>query len=133
MDLLETWRFTHFGTVLETATSATYANPDNDGFDNFFEFSVGTNPNSPNLYTPTLELVGGNMEFTYTRSKDAVAYGVSFNVPWSETLISTEEFWDWNYDDTVQTVISETATTETVKAVVPMGTAGRRFLILEPW
>ena len=80
-----------------------------------------------------MELVGDNMEFTYTRSKTAVEHGVSFNVPWSETLLSTDEFWDWHYEDTVQTVISETATTETVKAVVPMGTAGRRFLRLEPW
>lgn len=133
MDALETWRFTHFGSVLDEGDAALSANPDNDGLDNLFEFSVGTDPNVPTSYTPTLELVDGNMEFTYTRSKQAVAYGVSFSVPWSETLVSTAELWDWNYDDTVQTVISETTTTETVKAVVPMGTAGRRFLILEMW
>ena len=133
MDTLEAWRFNHFGTVMDEGDAAGGANPDSDGFDNFFEFSTGTDPNSLNLYTPTFVLINGNMEFTYTRSKEAVAYGVSFNVPWSETLISTDEFWDWHYDDTVQHVISGTSTTETVKAVVPMGTAGRRFLRLEPW
>lgn len=133
LDTLESWRFEHFGTPLNEGDAADDANPDNDRSNNFFEFCTGTDPQAANLYTPTLEIKNGNMEFTYTRSKEAVAYGVIFNVPWTETLIETEEIWDWHYEDTVQSVISETATMETVKAVVPMGTAGRRFLCLEPW
>ena len=133
MDIFQTWQFANFATLVDAGNAAVGADPDSDGISNWLEFCFGTLPNSRNPLGHQFEIVGGNMEITYTRSKDAVLHGVNFEVPWSETLLQTADIWDWYYDEEVQTVISETSTTETVKAVVPMGSAGKRFIRVEAW
>ncbi len=50
-----------------------------------------------------------------------------FSVPWSETLNGL----DWASGDEVEEILSDNGTQQTVKAIIPMGTAGKRFVRLE--
>ena len=53
--------------------------------------------------------------------------GRTFLVPWTQTLNGS----DWNYADTTQTILTDNGTFQTVKATVPKGSNGRRFVRLE--
>jgi hypothetical protein len=52
-----------------------------------------------------------------------------FAVPWTETLNGT----DWDYADTTEQILSDNGTQQVIKATIPMGTTGRRFVRLEVW
>lgn len=126
---IDDWRFTWFGTTNNTGTAADDADPDGDGVKNKLEFALFSNPLAASAVTTQLAIVGSNMEFTYTRSKAAVDAGLTFNVPWSATMTNGQ----WNYGDTVQTILSDNGSTQVVKATLPTGTNGRRFVRLEVW
>jgi hypothetical protein len=81
--------------------------------------------------TPSFQtqVTGGNIEFTYTRSTAAVLVGKTFHVPWTETLNNL----DWSETGSTQTILTDNGTTQTVKATIPAGTSGRRFVRLEVW
>jgi hypothetical protein len=70
---------------------------------------------------------GANLEFTYTRSKAAVADGVSFTVEWSDTLAANS----WSTVGVTQQVLSDNGTVQQVKASVPTGGQPRRFAHLK--
>ncbi|MBL9144509.1 MAG: choice-of-anchor D domain-containing protein [Verrucomicrobiaceae bacterium] len=126
---IDDWRFTWFGTTNNTGTAADDADPDGDGVKNKLEFALFSNPLAASAVTTQLAIVGNNMEFTYTRSKAAVDAGLTFNVPWSATMTNGQ----WNYGDTVQTILSDNGSTQVVKATLPAGTNGHRFVRLEVW
>ena len=126
---IDDWRFAWFGTTNNTGTAADDADPDGDGVKNKLEFALFGNPLATSTVTTQLAIVGSNMEFTYTRSKAAVDAGLTFNVPWSATMTNGQ----WNYGDTVQTILSDNGSTQVVKATLPTGTNGRRFVRLEVW
>ena len=124
---IQSWRQLWFMSPDNTGNGADNADPDNDGLKNFMEFALNTAPNSSIAPIFQTTITGGNIEFTYTRSKAAVNAGVIFQVPWIENLTSST----WNYADTVQTVLNDNGTIQTVKATVPMGTSGHRFVRIE--
>lgn len=124
---IDEWRQFWFGTTSNTGSAADTADDDKDGVPNLMEFGLGLNPTLPAVPTFQTQVSGSNLEFTYTRSTAAVLAGRTFQVPWSQTLNGT----DWNYADTTQTVLTNNGTFQTVKATVPKGSSGRRFVRLE--
>lgn len=70
-----------------------------------------------------------SIEFTYTRSTVAVLAGKTFHVPWTETLTNL----DWSESGTTEQILSDNGTTQTVKAIIPAGASGQRFVRLEVW
>jgi hypothetical protein len=124
---METWRLQWFGSIENIGAAALNADPDNDGTTNLYEFAYGLNPTLSDVPpAPQFALKNGNIEFTYVRGTMAVD-DLWFNVPWSETLNSLE----WVSGDAVEEILSDNGTQQTVKAVIPMGSAGKRFVRLE--
>ena len=71
-------------------------------------------------------LNGSEIEFTYTRFKAAMSDGVTFMVEWSDTLLLSS----WSNAGVGETIPSEDSAMQQVKATLPMGTSGRRFVHL---
>ena len=46
----ETWRFSHFGTIFDAGRAASYANPDDDGWNNAQEYVIGADPNTADSF-----------------------------------------------------------------------------------
>lgn len=126
---IETWRQTWFGTFANTGSAADSADPDTDGTTNYLEYAYGLNPTLADAIPGTqFTLNGSNIEFTYTRGSQSVN-DIWFAVPWTETLNGT----DWNYADTTEQILTDNGTQQVIKATIPMGTTGRRFVRLEVW
>ena len=126
---IETWRQTWFSTIANTGDAADGADPEGDGITNYYEYAYGLNPTVDDVVPSTqFALNGSNIEFTYTRGSQAVT-DIGFAVPWTETLDGL----DWNYEDTTELILSDNGTQQVVKATIPMGTNGRRFVRLEVW
>ena len=124
---IETWRLQWFGTIENTGNAALDADPDNDGTTNLYEFAYGLNPTQSDAPPkPQFTLNNGNIEFTYIRGSLA-ANDLWFTVPWTETLDGT----DWTYGEDTEEILSDNGTQQTVKAIIPMGTSGKRFVRLE--
>ena len=125
---LQQWRLTWFGTANNTGTAADSADPNKDGETNLMEFATAQNPNAATTKPGTLVKNGANLEFTYTRSKAAIADGVTFAVEWSGTLGN-----DWSTFGVAQAVIpgSDNGTIQLWKATVPAGSGPKRFVRLK--
>ncbi len=104
--------------------------PNNDGETNFFEFASGQNPNASTHATPGVEKIGSTLEFTYTRSLAAMAYGMTYTVEWTDTLAAP--FWS-TIGVSAPNLIpgSDNGVTQQVKVTVPAGSNGQRFLHLK--
>lgn len=126
---VEVWRQTWFGITTNTGNAADDADPDADGVSNHLEYAYGLNPTTvSSIPSTSFTLNGGSIEFTYTRGSESVN-DVWFGVPWTETLDGL----DWNYADTTEQILSDNGTQQVVRATIPMGTNGRRFVRLEIW
>lgn len=124
---IETWRLQWFGTIENTGNAALDADPDNDGTTNLYEFAYGLDPTQSDAPPkPQIALHNGNIELTYIRGTLA-SNDLWFTVPWTETLNGT----DWAYGDDTEEILSDNGTQQTVKAIIPMGTNGKRFVRLE--
>ena len=124
---LAIWRQTWFGTTADSGDAADTADPDHDGIPNLIEFATGGNPTAPGTMPGQSVLIGGNIEFTYTRSKLALADGVSFLVEWKNNLAPGT----WSSAGVAETLLSSDAVTQSVKALVPTGGATQRFVRLK--
>lgn len=124
---IESWRQFWFLSPSNTGDAADNMDPDGDGLTNLMEFALNLNPKNSSQPGSQTTITGGNIEFIYTRSKAAVNVGITFQVPWTETLGNPI----WNYADTVQTVLNDNGTIQTVKATIPKGSSGYRFVRLE--
>ena len=122
----ELWRFANFGSYTSDASAADAADPDGDGLNNLLEYALGTGPNSSGVIPAVLALNGVNLEYTYTRSTAAKDNGVTYQIEWSETL----EAGSWSTESVTQQITSTQGALETVKASIPKGTGGKRFLRL---
>ena len=127
LSVLETWRQTWFGITTNTGDAADDADSDHDGLFNLMEFALGLNPTTASSPIFQTTLTGGNIEFTYTRSTAAVLAGKTFHVSWTETLNNL----DWTETGTTEQILTDNGTTQTVKATIPAGTSGHRFVRLE--
>jgi hypothetical protein len=121
----ELWRFANFGSYDPVASAADSADPDGDGLNNLLEYALGTAPNTSGVMPAVLALNGANLEYTYTRSTAAKDNGVTYQIEWSDTL----EADSWSTQTVTQQITSEKGR-ETVKASVPKGNGGKRFLRL---
>jgi len=127
---LEIWRIDRFGVESNNPSLAgNDADPDADGETNLYEFATGQNPYAGSLVVPSMRHAGANLEFVYLRSKAAVQDGWNFNVKWSDGL-SGSSWTTTSIVDQNPAPLSETATTETLRILVPAGTV-RRFVRLE--
>jgi len=122
----ELWRFANFGSYTSANSGADSADPDHDGLSNLLEYALGLDPNSSGVIPAVLALNGANLEYTYTRSTAAKDNGVTYQIEWSDTL----EAGSWSTETVTQQITSTQGALETVKASVPKGTGGKRFLRL---
>ena len=122
----ELWRFANFGSYASDASAADSADPDGDGLSNLMEYALGLNPNASGTLPASLVLNGANLEYTYTRSTAAKDNGVTYQIEWSDTLAAGS----WSTETVNQQITSTQGALETVKASVPKGNGGKRFMRL---
>lgn len=124
---LSGWRLSTFGSAAASGPTEDLADPDGDGVVNLLEFATGQSPASSNtLSTQVQPAAGATLEFYYPRSITALNAGTSFFVEWNDTLTSGT----WSSSGVSQQVISSNGTTQQVRATLPAGTGGRRFVRL---
>ena len=122
----ELWRFTNFGSYDSVASGADSADPDGDGLNNLLEYALGTAPNASGVMPASLSISGVNLEYTYTRSTAAKDNGTTYQIEWSDTLAAGS----WSTETVTEQITSSQGALETVKASVPAGSGGKRFLRL---
>lgn len=127
--ILQNWRQTFFGTTQGANTAADNADPDKDGVPNLIEFATGKNPTISNNSASTTTTVNsaGSLEYTYTRSLDALNSGTTFAVEWNDTLDPTQ----WSSAGVTETILSDNGLIQQVKATLPASATGRRFVHLK--
>ena len=122
---MQTWRHLHFGITSNTGNAADTFDANNDGENNLVEFATGQSPFAATRALSTIALPpGSNLEFTYTRNKDAFLEGYLFDVQYSDTLAAP-----W-ISAGPGTVLLE-GPPQSVRAVFPAGSTGRRFTRLK--
>ena len=120
------WRQQYFGSTANTGNAADDADPDKDGLLNLLEFALNLNPNIYNSVPASAQLNGSNLEYTYTRGTAAFNGGQIFRVEWSDTLGTLS----WSSGGVMEEVLSDNGTVQQMKATLPAGTNGRRFVRL---
>jgi alpha-tubulin suppressor-like RCC1 family protein len=122
---IEHWRLTYFQTTDNAGKAADTATPQNDGILNLIKFATGMNPGLPGTMPGACTYSGGNLVFTYSRSKAAVSDGITFAVEWSDTLASAT----WSHDGVNEADVDKGAT-HLVTATLPAGAGPARFVRL---
>ena len=122
----ESWRQFYFGTTIDSGNASDTFDFDFDGLMNLMEWACGLNPTTASTLPTVLMRNGGDLEFTYTRSVEAVNAGAVFIVEWSDTLVTGS----WDTAGVVQNIFSNNGTLQQVKATLPVGSSGRRFVRL---
>jgi autotransporter-associated beta strand protein len=123
----QSWRFTHFGTVANSGNAADTFDANGDGEVNLLEFASGQNPHAVSRVLLSALRTVGNLEVTYTRSKEAVEDGVTFEVEWSDTLAPDS----WSDAGVTESTLTDNGTLQSVKATIPTSAAiPRRFVRL---
>lgn len=123
----EVWRHIHFGTIDNTGTAADTADADGDGIPNLIERACNLDPSAGSTLPVTTVRSGTNLEYSYTRSVASVNAGDVFTVEWNDSLVPA----DWSSDGVTQEVQSDDGTVQVVKAFVPAGDTGHRFIRLK--
>jgi hyaluronate lyase len=118
------WRQSHFGSTAATGSAADDADPDGDGLKNLLEYALNLPPNAASRVPASVQATGGNLEYTYTRSTAAFNGGTTYQVEWSDDLTT------WSTTGVVESLLSDNGTHQQVKATLPAGSAGRRFVRL---
>lgn len=119
------WQVQNMG--LSGTSGGPSLDPDGDGLSNLMEYALGMNPVLQSSLPANAVLNAGNLEYTYTRSKSALTGGIQFQVQWSETLEASS----WSGSNVTEQVLSDDGTTQQVKATLPAGSGGRRFVRLQ--
>jgi autotransporter-associated beta strand protein len=122
---LEQWRYTNLGTLANTGSAANQFDSNGDGEVNLLEFATGQLPNATTTTSTPLIRNGATLNFTYTRSRAAMADGVTFSVEWSDTLNG------WSTAGVSEQILSDNGTVQTVKASILAGIAAKRFIHLK--
>ena len=122
---IDSWRQTHFGTTSNTGSAADDADPNGDGIVNKLEFFLARNPlaSNPPSSLPAVARNGATLEYTYTRSLSAMSQ-LTHAVEWSDTLATGS----WSSAGVSEQILSDNGTVQQVKASVPAGSNGRRFV-----
>ncbi len=124
LSALDSWRFTQFGTTSNTGSAADTADWEFDGLSNVLEFAMGTNPKTVTALPASAAKVGATIEFTYQRNKTAMTE-LTYVVEWSDTLTPL-----WSSVGVTEMILSDNGIVQSVKATLPIGAAGKRFVRL---
>lgn len=123
---IEIWRQTHFNTTQDNGTAANTFDANGDGETNLLEFATGQSPHAASITKPGLLKNGNTLEFTYTRSKAALADGMIFAVEWNDTLV----YGVWRSAGVTEQILNDNGALQTVRASLSAGAAPSRFLRL---
>ncbi len=104
--------------------SSPTADLDGDGYNNFFEYSVGLDPAVPDQGALSLVLDAASLYFTYTCP--AAVIDVDYQVEWTGTIGSA-----WSSAGVTQQILSDDGVTRTIRATLPKGATGQRFVRLQ--
>jgi uncharacterized delta-60 repeat protein len=122
----QTWRQQYFGSIANSGDGADLNDFEKDGLVNLLEFATGMHPKESNGPPGTAARNGSELEFTYPRANAAVTAGVQFIVEWSDSLVGLS----WSSVGVTESVLSDNGTVQQVKATLPAGSLGRRFVRL---
>lgn len=124
---LEAWRKQNFGSPANSGAGANDNDHDQDGLANLLEWACALDPTRHSSMPAQGARNGASFEFIYTRHLAAMNAGMGFAVEWSDTLTSGA----WSAAGVTETIISDNGTVQQVKATVPAGSSGRRFVHLK--
>lgn len=122
----ENWRQQYFGIATNSGNAADTFDFDKDGLPNLIEWACNLNPTTASTLPAGAVLNGANLEFTYTRNLNALNAGAVFSVEWSDTLAN-----DWQATGVSEAILSDNGSVQQVKATLPAGSAGHRFMHLK--
>lgn len=123
---LTAWRLQYLGTIQNVGPAADDADADGDGLLNALEFATGQHPANRGVLNTPVTRSGADLEFLYPRSVSALAAGTEYVVEWSDSLPATV----WSNEGVSEQVQSTNGNLQQVKATLPAGTAGKRFVRL---
>lgn len=123
---LQKWRQQHFSTTVNTGTGEDSSDANLDGESNLLEFATSQNPLAVERANITLTKNGTTLDYTYARSVAALTDGAAFTVEWSDDLSAGS----WSTAGVTQNVLTDSGTTQIVKASVASSASSKRFLRL---
>ncbi len=113
------WQSLTWPGVSDTNIIGPLADPDRDGLQNLVEWALNLSATQPGTLPASVAKVGANLEFTYTRAKNAT--DATFTVEWSDTLAAGS----WSSVGVTEQILTDNGTVQTVRASVAAGTAAR--------
>jgi hypothetical protein len=116
-------RWTLYCSAAPTGNTADNAGPGMRGQSNLPEQALNLPPLPPSRLPANVPAAGGKLEYLYTRSTAAVSSGTSFQVQWSDDMVT------WSTAGVAQTILGDDGTTQQIKATMPAGN-NRRFVRL---
>lgn len=96
-------------------------NPDGDGYANLMEYALGLDPTMPDRGAIHLNVDATTLYCTYPRP--AAVTDLIYQVEWAATLGST-----WSSSGVTQQVVSDDGVTRVIRASLPKGATGQRFV-----
>lgn len=125
---LVSWRKAFFSTATDTGDAANLANPSRDSIINLMKFALDLNPlvNTPLNTTTTIS--GNEILLVYYQNKSATLDGFTFQVQWSDSLVSNS----WSSVGVTEVVeqLPPKNVVRRVTAHIPKG-VNRRFVRLQ--
>lgn len=123
---IDQWRQANFGTPNNTGLASDTACPAGDGIPNLLKYATNMAPNVPGVVPGAISTgPGGVLQYTYTRSKAALAAGITFAVQWTDSLNPA----NWTNNNVTESAVDQ-GLTELVTATVPAPTGAARFVRL---
>ena len=101
------------------------ADLDGDGYNNLFEYALGLDLVTANHGATQLAINGASLEFTYLRP--AGVTDVLYQVEWADSLDAIA----WSSTGVTQQIIMDDGARRTIRAVMPKGAGGQRFVRLK--
>jgi microcystin-dependent protein len=109
---LETWRLQYFNSTKNGGAGADTNDFDKDGLTNVEEFAIGGDPKQFTALPQTVTRAGNTVQFTYQRSKAAIADGFTFAAEFRPDLVGGS----WSNVGVTEEILSETAQLQQVRA-----------------
>jgi hypothetical protein len=122
---LESWRLAHFGSTNNSGAGADTNNFDSDAAVNLVEFGLATDPKVINSLPVNFAVTNGVFEYIYQRNESALGE-LTFSVVWTDTLPGGT----WSSSGVTENILSDHGSVQVVKATIPLGLSGQRFVKL---
>jgi microcystin-dependent protein len=124
---LEDWRLQYFNDTSNSGDGADANDFEHDGLSNALEFAIGGDPKHFTALPGAPVRNGNTLEFTYQRSKAAMADGFAFAVQYRTDLLSGS----WSNSGITEQITSEDANFQQVKASRDIsGAPNKGFMLL---